>query len=103
MDIKILHFEGCPNDKPTRDLVEHILAEEKLPAMVEMVPVETPEAAQAHRFLGSPSVQVDGVDIDPSRRGETEYALSCRTYNTPKGRSGVPPEEMIRAALRPKT
>ena len=100
MEIRILHFEGCPNDAPTRELVEQLLAEETLPAVVQMVPVETPEAAQEHRFLGSPTVQIDGVDIEPKRRKDTNYALSCRTYNTQEGRQGVPPAEMVRAALR---
>lgn len=101
MEIRILHFDGCPNDTPTRELVEQILADVKLPATVRMVSVETPEAAQEYRFLGSPTVQVDGVDIEPSRRQDTNYALSCRIYHTPEGKQGVPPEGMVRSALRP--
>ncbi len=100
MEIKILHFEGCPNDTPTRELVEQALVKANLPAIVRMVPIETPEAAQEHRFLGSPTVQVDGVDIEPARRDDTNYALSCRMYTTPEGKQGVPPEEMVLSGLR---
>lgn len=103
MEIKILYFDGCPNDQPTRALIEQVLTEEGLRGTVEMVPVETPEAAEEHRFLGSPTILVNGVDMEPSRRSETNYALSCRTYSTPEGRSGVPPLEIIRAAIRTKS
>lgn len=98
--IDILYFEGCPNSAPTRALVEQVLAEEGVAANVQMVEVNDPATAQARRFFGSPTVQVNGVDIEPARRTDTYYAVACRVYQTPEGSSGVPPIEMIRCALR---
>jgi len=50
------------------------------------------------RFLGSPTVLVDGVDIEPEARHRTDYSYSCRMYS---GVSGLPSEEMLMAALQP--
>ena len=32
------------------------------------------------RFLGSPSIRVDGIDVESAARTAREYALTCRTY-----------------------
>ena len=61
--------------------------------------VETPEEAEAVRFLGSPSVRVDGRDIEPGAESRTDFGMKCRLYRSPTGRSGVPPHEWIERAL----
>ena len=43
----------------------------------------------------SPSVRVDGKDIEPGAESRTEYALSCRLY----GDRGLPSKELLVAAL----
>lgn len=62
--------------------------------------VETPEEAEGEHFLGSPTVRVDGDDVDPTANGREEFGLECRLYHTEEGLVGTPPEEWIRAALR---
>jgi hypothetical protein len=62
--------------------------------------VETPEEAESEHFLGSPTVRVDGDDVDPTANGREEFGLECRLYRTEEGLVGTPPEEWIRAALR---
>jgi hypothetical protein len=49
----------------------------------------------AARFLGSPTVRVDGRDIEPGAAGRTTYAYACRTY----GDAAAPSDELILAAL----
>ena len=61
--------------------------------------VETPEEAEQVRFLGSPSVRVDGRDIEPGAESRTDFGMTCRLYRSPAGRSGVPPHEWIERAL----
>ena len=58
--------------------------------------VQSLEEAVRLRFLGSPTVLIDGLDIDPTARDRTDYAMVCRLYD----RSGVPPAEMIADAIR---
>ena len=64
---------------------------------VEEIKLTSLDQAQQLRFLGSPTVRVNGVDIDPSARQRTNYGLSCRVYS---GVSGVPPDDLIMAALQ---
>jgi hypothetical protein len=100
MRIEILYFPGCPNHAPAVECVREALAQEDTQA--EMVEVEVRDVATAQRigFLGSPTIQVDGQDVEPAARAERAFGLSCRTYIDGGRRAGVPPQEWIRAAVR---
>ena len=95
MTIELLYFEGCPQVAPTLSLANEVLSELGLLVEVQQVEVRTPDDAERLRFLGSPSVRVDGKDIEPDAEGRTEYTLSCRLY----GDSGLPPKDLLVAAL----
>jgi len=97
MRIEVLYFDGCPNHVPTVERVKQIAADLGLEIGVEEINVTSVDEAQRLRFLGSPTVRVNGVDIDPAARDRTHYALSCRVY---PGVSGLPPDALIRAALQ---
>jgi len=94
--VSVLYFAGCPNHRPTAERVRSIVAERGLDAEVEEVELTTPDDAERLRFLGSPTVQVDGVDIEAAARRRTDYAMSCRLYTTP---DGLPSCELLVAAL----
>lgn len=96
MKVEVLYFEGCPNHAPTLQLVRQVVGELGLDAEVEEAEVKTPEDVAERRFLGSPTVLVDGVDIEPRARERTDFAFACRTYD---GR-GVPPRELIVKGLQ---
>ena len=70
-----------------------------VPARVEVIDVVTLAQAERRRFLGSPTVRVDGRDVDPWAEGHSDYSLSCRIYRTERGLAGAPDEGWIRAAL----
>jgi hypothetical protein len=97
MRIKVLYFEGCPNHRPTVARVKQLAVDLGLQVDVEEMQVTTPEEAQRLRFLGSPTVLVEGIDIDPNARHRATYGLSCRVY---PGVSGLPPDDFIIAALQ---
>jgi hypothetical protein len=99
MMIELLYFEGCPNHRPTLSLTHEVLGELGLEVELREVEVRTPEDAERLRFLGSPSVRVDGKDIEPGAERRTDYALSCRVY----GDGGLPPKELLIAALELET
>lgn len=96
MRIEILYFEGCPNHAPTRELVREVVADLGLSVAVEEVKVQDAADAERHRFFGSPSVHVNGVDIEPETRGRSDYAFGCRMY----GNSGIPPRVLLESALK---
>lgn len=97
MTIQILYFEGCPNHLPTVARVKEVVARLGREVQIEEVEVTSPEDAASKRFLGSPTVLVNGVDIDPRARQRTDYGFSCRMYD---GRSGLPSEDLLMAALQ---
>jgi hypothetical protein len=96
MIIDVLYFEGCPSRASTVQVVNDVLRDLGLGAVVREIEVKSTEDASRLRFFGSPTVQVDGEDIDPAVRGRTDYSFSCRIY----GRSGTPPRELIERAVR---
>ena len=93
--VEVLFFDGCPNREPAVRLAREVVADLGVTAEVREVVVAEPEDAEALRFLGSPSVRVNGRDIEPGAEGRTDFALSCRMY----GATGVPPREWMVAAL----
>lgn len=93
--VEILFFEGCPHHQSTVKRVKDAVRETGVDAEVVEVEIDGPEDAVARRFHGSPSVHVDGVDIEPGARDRTNYGYACRTY----AGQGDPPMEMIVAAL----
>lgn len=99
MRIDVLSFEGCPSGAAALETAKRVADELAPDAVVTCVNVASQEEAQEYRFLGSPSIQIDGLDIEPSRRKETVFALACRVYQASDGFSGTPPEILIRRAL----
>ena len=99
MKVEVLYFEGCPNHVPTVERVRQTLQSKNEKADVLEIEVRTQAEAESMGFLGSPSVRINGLDIEPDVRNLTSYGLSCRTYLDGATRSGVPPNELIRLAL----
>jgi hypothetical protein len=98
MKVEVLYFEGCPNHIPTVEMVGGVLKREGIDAEVAAIEVPDIETAQALRFLGSPSVRVDGADIEPGREKDPPF-FGCRTYSVRGRTTGVPPEQWLVDAL----
>jgi hypothetical protein len=97
--IELLYWEECPSHPEARRLVEEVLAELGLDATLELREVRTLQEAEAERFPGSPTIRVDGADVDPAGADE-QPALNCRIYRRPDGRvSPVPSRDQIMEAL----
>lgn len=63
--------------------------------------IETPEEADELRFLGSPSVRVDGRDIEPGAESRIDYGMKCRLYRSPTGLSENTAARVDRARTEP--
>lgn len=100
MKIELLYFDGCPSHEAFLPRLHELLALARVQAPVEQRRVESAEAADSERFLGSPTLRVDGVDVDPGAGGRSDYGLKCRLYPTPQGLRGAPPDEWVLDALR---
>ena len=100
MKIEVLYFDGCPNHEPAVARVRQVLAGEGLSAEVLEVIVSEPSIAQKAGFLGSPSIRVNGLDVEPEARRERACGMMCRTYAVNGRREGLPSHEMLRQAMR---
>ncbi len=96
--IEILAREDCPNRGMAITVVERVVDEIGFPAEIELVEVADDDDAEEHRVLGSPTVFVDGRDVDPQPLYE-EFSADDRIYRTHRGPSGWPEAEWIRDAL----
>jgi hypothetical protein len=100
MNITFLYFEGCPSHGAALERLRQVMAEESVAAEIEIVKVETDEQAQRLHFVGSPTILINGRDIDPPP-SEAYPALTCRAYRLGDGRiSPLPSPDMIRDALQ---
>ena len=97
--IEVLTFYGCPNATAAQALVDRVVAGLDVEVEVASVRVPDVDAAERLRFLGSPTIRVDGTDIEPGAAGRSGYALACRVYATDSGASNLPDEGWLRAAL----
>lgn len=95
MKIDVLYFEDCPNYAPVMDRLRMVLRQEGLAAAISEVEVKDAQSAKALEFFGSPTIRINGLDIEIDSRAITETGLACRRYA-----GGLPSEAAIRAALR---
>ncbi len=101
MKIEVLYFEGCPSWRRALENLFEVLAEEGIEATVEQVPIASPEEAEVRGFLGSPTIRLNGVDLEGQEAANSGVGFGCRVYVDEEGRvSGWPSKAQIRAALR---
>ena len=99
MRIDLLYVRACPQLDPTETLLRSVLSELDISADVRLVEVSDQAAATELEFVGSPTIRVNGRDIDPEH-AHLEPGLCCRFYAGEEGELvGVPPREQVRAAI----
>jgi hypothetical protein len=98
--IELLYFDGCPSHAAFLPRVHELLAQAGVNAPVHQRRVESDADAENQRFLGSPSLRVDGVDVDPGAATRTDYGLKCRLYATDRGLARAPPDAWVLAAVQ---
>jgi hypothetical protein len=76
IQVEVLSTAGCANAPPTVALIESTAAALGIPIDLSHVLLVSPEEARQRRFHGSPTVLVNGVDIDPSMRDEQSFGFT---------------------------
>jgi hypothetical protein len=93
VQVQLLYWDGCPSYPEALELLRELGLD------VELREVRTEDEAQALRFPGSPTIRIDGRDVD-ARGAAGRPALTCRIYYLPDGRvSPIPSREQIEEAL----
>ena len=99
MRIDFLFWRDCPSHPEARELLRGVLQERGVDAEIVEREVLTQDEAEELAFPGSPTIRVDGRDVDPAGAG-SRPALTCRIYHLPDGRvSPVPSREQLEEAL----
>src|SRR5262245_53209215 len=102
MKVELLYIPDCPNHLPALERVRDVLCELDLPEEILQIEVFDPDQAAALCFPGSPTIRVDGKDVEPSVSQSCAPSLTCRTYLVDGRRQGVPEREWIRDAVLPR-
>ena len=93
------YIDDCPSHERALARLRKVLNEEAVDFNLDIVKVESDEQAKRLRFMGSPTILLNDVDIDP--QVNNHYGLACRAYQLEDGRiSPLPSEETIRRAIR---
>jgi len=96
--VKLQYLDGCPYWRTAHDRLRQVLRDEGLTDVKPVLErVETTEDAERLRFVGSPTILIEGRD--PFGGTEESFGLSCRVYQTPEGLAGSPTTEQLREAL----
>jgi hypothetical protein len=97
MTIEVLHVPNCPNHAVALERLREILARESVDAHLNEVMVSSAEMAHSMKFPGSPTIRINGRDIEPQERETASFGLMCRLYADGEG---VPTHQKLREAIR---
>jgi hypothetical protein len=99
MRIELLYFEGCPKHVRTCEMLRNVLTSRGIAAsVVNSIRVESATADEL-RFAASPTIRVEGRDIEPGFEDSGDYGLRCRLYPTARGADHTPAIEWIESAV----
>jgi hypothetical protein len=100
MKVDFLYWEDCPSHEDGLDRLRAVLAEEGVDSDLRLIEIRTDEDAHTHRFTGSPTIRIEGVDVDPTS-AQGEFSLTCRVYRHENGRfSPLPSIQTLREAIK---
>ena len=99
MRVEFLFWEGCPSHPRALAELREAMAEVELdPSTILVREVATEAVATEERFVGSPTIRIDGVDVQPP--GQEPTGLTCRVYHRRDGRVSPTPDPVdVRDAL----
>ena len=66
LNVQVLYTEGCANTPQTVQRVRDVAQDMGISIQISQVEVTSQDQANKLRFLGSPTVQINGQDIEPA-------------------------------------
>jgi hypothetical protein len=95
MKIEFMYSRSTGKSAEALEALQQALEATGVEAEVAYIEVEGSEEAKRLRFLGSPSIRVEGVDVEYGEREPEEYQSGTRYYNTPQGWKPYPHARLI--------
>lgn len=99
-EVEFLWFQDCPNHEAARALLHEVIDDVAPGTTVSDIDATDPEVAKSHRFPGSPTIRVDGKDVDTAFIDAGDYTPRCRLFRTDSGIVRMPERRWIEDALR---
>ncbi|MSQ12720.1 MAG: hypothetical protein EXR47_00985 [Dehalococcoidia bacterium] len=100
MRVQVFTGRGCAHLDDIAKLVTESVAEDGgSDLQVEFLQLSDYDEAKVRKCFGSPTIRVDGVDIEYGDREPLEYTTGCRYYNTPDGWKALPYRSMLVKAI----
>jgi hypothetical protein len=99
VSIELYYFDDCPSYRKALDNLLEALRLENVDEKVCIVRVASGQDAQIKRLIGSPTIRIDGLDLEGVTADAKGYGLGCRIYSENGAMAGWPSVQMIRAAL----
>ena len=96
MNIELLYVANCPNHVVALERLRATLSAENLQTPVNEVLVSDAAMAQSLKFPGSPTIRINGQDVEPQTEQITSFGLMCRLYSDG---SGAPSQQGLCAAI----
>jgi hypothetical protein len=97
--VELLYFEGCPHYEVMLGRLRELLRSAGAGDRVHLRRILDERAARRERFLGSPTVRVDGRDVEPGASKRSDFGMTCRLYATADGLRPTPLDEWVLGAL----
>ncbi len=79
INIEVQYFRGCPNSEKVINMVKDFVKNSNYSINYTEVLVETPEDAEKYKFRGSPTILINGKDLEGVEENKTP-SLACRFY-----------------------
>ncbi len=96
MNIELLYVANCPNHAVALERLRATLSAENLRTPVNEVLVRDAAMAQSLKFPVSPTILINGHDVEPQSEQTVSFGLMCRLYSDG---SGAPSEQRLRVAI----
>ena len=99
MKVELFVSPSCSHREKARAIVAEAVTESGQEDAPEVIVVTDYDDAKARRYFGSPTVRVNGMDIEYGDREPEEFATGCRFYNSPDGWQPLPRKELVKRGI----
>jgi hypothetical protein len=96
MKIEVLYVPDCPNHAVVLERLREVLPADSFQKHVSEVLVNDAAMAQALKFSGSPTIRINGQDVEPQNEQSASFGIMCRLYSDG---GGAPSLQKLRSAI----
>ena len=94
MVIEVFYVPGCQNHQTAIDRLRNTVRSAAIDAAIQEIAVTDDAMARQLKFPGSPTIRIDGRDVESTP--QDSYGLACRLYSNG---TGVPSLEAMQRAV----